>query len=123
MPAPYIFADEYGKISVFQGTNATTANATTIPASGITVARGEAAKYITVTVAAPGTGETSFAKYKLYVNGNYKEEITASSSAAVSFTNISTSKLHNGVENEIMVVGITSTGKEASAKVSVLLHN
>lgn len=112
-----------GKISVFYGTNATTANATTIPSGGITVARGEDPKYITVTVAAPGTGETSFAKYKLYINGNYKEEITASATAAVSFTNISTSKLNNGVDNEIMVVGVTATGQEASAKVSVLLHN
>ncbi len=111
------------KITLKYGVNVSTVNDTAIPDDGITISRGGSAMYVTVSIEQPGTGDTSFAKYKLYLNGNYMEEITASSSATVYFTNFSTSKLTNGVENEIMVVGVTSTGKSASAKVTLKLHN
>ena len=99
-----------------------TGNNTNAKNSTITVARKSSAKYVTVKVGPKAAEGTAFAKWRLYINGAFKEEITANESSTVIFSTFPTTKLKSG-GNELMVVGVTSNGGSASSKFIITLGN
>lgn len=115
-------AEDAARILAYYGTDSTgTGNSTNAKDATITVARGAAAQYITVKVG-PKTSGTTFAKWRLYINGTWTGEITASEASTISFPTFSTAKLKSG-GNEVMVVGVTANGGMASSKFVVTLGN
>ncbi len=106
-------------ITCFYGDKQAAVNAADCKNGTITIARGSAAQYVTVTVAS--ASDDIFKKYELYVNGRLID--SQNSGDSFSFANFSTNKLKSGVANTIMVVGTTAAGRKASSSFTITLTN
>ncbi len=106
-------------ITCFYGDNDATANTNDCKDGTITIARGSAAQYVTVTVAS--ASNDIFKKYDLYVNGRLID--SQNGGASFSFANFSTNILTSGVANTIMVTGTTAAGRKASSRFTITLTN
>ena len=111
------------RVTACSGTSATTASTTPSVKNGtVTVTRNGSATYITVAVAAASTGQTTFARYILYVGGQQLQEITGDSGTFANFR-VSDELMTPGAATQIMVRGITSNGGEASTTFTITWNN
>ena len=84
----------------------------------ISIPRGTAEKYVTVSVTT-GTAETKiFSYYRLYVDGTFIEQKDWATSS-INFTNFSTTRLNEGSATNIRVDAFTEGGESASSSFTI----
>ena len=114
------------RIQAFYGTDSTgTTNSTVAKDATISIPRGSAAKYLTVKVGPAAADTTVFVQYKLFIKGAYTGyTIDASESSTIVFPTVPVADYFvKGAQTEVMVVGITAGGREASSKFNVKVSN